>query len=156
MKSLIISAGICALTLGCSTDNPKAAPKESSPSITNVHEFVIHTQKMPITTTGQLQALESRLKKIGFKACWFKDGRNISGHSLVGRYDNVDFRFSVEHRRSSQNGPETISVSLEAQAPSRKEAEDASRKLSSYLEQEEKIGHPINPPYSQPQTVEKR
>jgi hypothetical protein len=142
MKILIISVSICALTLGCSADSPKSVPKESSPSATNVHESVIHAQKMPVTTTEQLQALESRLKEIGFKAGWFKDGPNLSGYSLVGRYDNVDFRFSVVHRRSSQNGPETISVSMEAQAPSRKEAEDASRKLSSYLEQEEKNGQP--------------
>ena len=153
MKILIISVGICALTLGCSADSPKA---ERSPSDTNVHKFVVHAQKMPVTTTGQLQALESRLKEIGFNACWFKDGPNMSGHSLVGRYDNVDFRFSVMHRRSSQNGLENISVSLEAQAPSRKEAEDASRKLSAYLEQEEKIGQPTSPPYSSPAAGSKR
>lgn len=87
-----------------------------------------HTEAMPITTGEQLQALEERLKERGFETCCYKDGPTMSGHSLVGSFESVDFRIYV-----MRSPPGTINVSLEARAPFRKPAESASSNLTAHL-----------------------
>lgn len=71
--------------------------------------------------------LEKKLKELGFEVCWYKDGKNFSGHSLVSKFDEVDFRIMINHYSS----PERIEVQLAAVAsPTEKEA---ARKLMDYL-----------------------
>ena len=97
-------------------------------TVTPTPQTVTHTEGLPITTVEQLQALEKRLEEMGFETCCFKDGPNMSGHSLLGSYESVDFRIYIMHSPSG-----TINVSLVARAPSRKPAESASSNLAAHL-----------------------
>jgi hypothetical protein len=93
-----------------------------------------HKEALSVTTEEQAAGLEKRLKGIGFEVCWFKCGLNLSGHSLVRKYENVDFRIMVNHRTSGLDMPSIISVYLNADGPSLKEAEAASRRLLAQLD----------------------
>jgi len=93
-----------------------------------------HHEVLPVTTEAQVAELETRLKGIGFEVCWFKCGPNLSGHSLVGKYEKVDFRIMVNHRTGGLDMPSIISVYLNADGPSLKEAEAASRRLLAQLD----------------------
>ena len=118
---------------GRSQSVPPASPVPPAPPPRNP-DFVTHHVGLPITTEEQLAKLEQRLTEIGFTVGWFKDGLNISGHSLVGKYEDVSFRVQVVHRYTGTTQPGTLSVTSEAYAPSREQAEDASRKLLDYLD----------------------
>ena len=94
-----------------------------------------HIQALPVTTEAQVADLKKRLKESGIQeTCCFKCGQNFSGHSLVGRFENVDFRIMFDYRTGGAGMPPAISVYLNADGPSLKEAEGASRRLLAKLE----------------------
>ena len=110
----------------------RVAPTPASPAAV-APASTTHQETLSVTTEKQVVGLEQRLKEIDFEVCWFKCGPNLSGHSLVGKYEKVDFRIMVNHRTSGLDTASIISVYLNADGPSLKEAETASRRLLAQL-----------------------
>lgn len=72
----------------------------------------LHTETWPIQTQTAVEDMERKLKQLGFAVCCYKDGKDVGGHSLVGKYDNIEFRIMITFQRA----PEKVSVELEANA----------------------------------------
>jgi hypothetical protein len=108
---------------------PKPAAPASVAAVSTTYQAALS-----VTTEAQVAELEKQLKEIGFEVCCFKCGPNWGGHSLVGRYEKVDFRIMVNHGRSGPDMPSVFSVYLNADGPSLKEAEAASRRLLALLD----------------------
>jgi len=129
LNAVTITYQILVYLILCAINSPShvmAAPTPPTPSNAQPSE-VFHEEKFPILSGEQVNEMEKKLKSIGFEACWFKTGSNFSSYSLVGKFEEVDFRIMIDHHDS----PPRIEVKLEAKA-SPKEAE-AARKLMEYL-----------------------
>jgi hypothetical protein len=105
-----------------------------APPATRAAASPTHIEVLPITTDDEVADLEKRLKEIGFDVCCFKCGEHFSGYSLGGRYERVDFRIMITHWARGLEKRSTVSVYLNADGPSLKEAERASRRLLAKLE----------------------
>ena len=108
----------------------RPAPKSPTAAIPPTG-LVQYGESIPINTDEQLQALETQAVAIGFETAWFKDGPDGGGHSLVGKYESVDFRLIITHR--IHRATFAIEVSLLANANSLGEAKNASSNLLSRL-----------------------
>ena len=89
----------------------------------NVHEFVIHDN----LEKKQVEDMEQKLKAIGFRVGSHKDGSDFSGHSIGGKYQNVDLWIRLVYRESSGG------ISAELEAVASPEEEKAARSLIDYL-----------------------
>jgi hypothetical protein len=113
---------LIAATLPCvlrQSVHRQATPAPQASALPPTPQLYTHSEVLPITTLERFQALEKRLEKMGFETCWFKDGPNMSGHSLVGSYEGAEFRIAMTRYTSG-----TVNVSLQTSAPSRKPALD--------------------------------
>jgi len=119
----IAIVAVAALSCGRtpSKDPQKVQEHTAVPTIT------FHDETLPFTTGPQVDEMEKKLSEIGFTKCWFKSGAGMGAYSLVGKFENVDFRISV----TVETDPPKITATLSG--VSSPEEKKAAQKFIEYL-----------------------